>query len=210
MNALDLTVPGVFAITVHEIAHGWVAKRCGDTTAADEGRLTLNPIKHIDSIGTVLVPGLFFLAAHFLNAQALFFGWAKPVPVEIENLRRPARDQALVAAAGPAANLLMLLGWWGAFHLILKTGIGTGLLSMCFVGIMFNITIMLINLFPIPPLDGSRVIAALLPGKAVDIVERMEFVGIAAIALLLLDAMFFSNLLGKLLSPVFELALHLI
>ena len=196
---IAVLIPAVFAVTVHEVAHGWVANRCGDSTAAKQGRLSLNPLKHVDPIGTVLVPAALYLSA------GVFFGWAKPVPVEWRNLRSPRRDIALVAGAGPGANLGMLLGWLVCFHLIKGTGVGTGLLYMCFVGIMFNATIMLINLIPIPPLDGSRIVTAALPARAAYLYNRIEPYG-----LLLLAALLFTNVLGTLLNPVLQLIKHLI
>lgn len=197
-SLIAVLVPAVFAVTVHEVAHGWVANRCGDSTAAKQGRLSLNPFKHVDPIGTVLVPAALYLSA------GVFFGWAKPVPVEWRNLRRPRRDIALVAGAGPGANLAMLLAWLVGFHLIKATGIATGLLYMCFVGIMFNATIMLINLIPIPPLDGSRIVTAALPAKAAYTYNRIEPYG-----LILLAALLFTNVLGTLLNPILQLVKHL-
>ncbi|MGR8950147.1 MAG: site-2 protease family protein [Gammaproteobacteria bacterium] len=197
--------PAVFAITVHEVAHGWVANRCGDSTALNQGRLSLNPLKHVDPVGTVLVPALLYLSSQMLGTPPFFFGWAKPVPINWRNLRRPRRDIALVAGAGPGANLLMLMAWLACFHLIKNTGIASGLLYMCFVGIMFNATIMLINLIPIPPLDGSRIVSSALPAKAAYMYNRIEPFG-----LLVLAALLFSNVLGSLLNPMLRLVQHLI
>jgi Zn-dependent protease len=158
-------LPVLFAITVHEVAHGWVASKLGDTTAKMLGRLTLNPLKHIDPIGTVLVPAILFFTTRFV------FGLARPVPVNFYNLRKPRRDAALVALSGPVANLLMALIW----AVIIK-------LSMLFIsahhpfllpivlmgqaGILINIVLMVGNLVPIPPLDGSRIVSSLLPRNA--------------------------------------------
>ena len=155
-------LPVLFAITVHEVAHGWVAMKLGDTTAKMMGRLTLNPLKHIDPIGTVLVPGILMLIGGFV------FGWAKPVPVNWDNLSSPRRDMALVALAGPFANLIMALFW--AFLL----GIGLNLAEnqdswmyplvlMGGAGISINLVLMVLNLLPILPLDGGRVLNSLLP-----------------------------------------------
>jgi Zn-dependent protease len=184
-------IPAVFAITVHEVAHGWVANRCGDSTAAREGRLTLNPLKHVDPIGTVLVPLILLLTSSF------FFGWAKPVPVNSSALQNPRRDMALVAAAGPVANLLMLLGWLAGYHLLKYNGVYGGLLLMCWAGIMFNAIIMLLNLIPLPPLDGSRIVRSLLPAKAASLYGRIEPYGLLIVAVLL-----FTNVLGTLLDPI--------
>jgi len=155
-------LPVIFAITVHEVAHGWVAKLCGDKTAWMLGRLTLNPLKHIDPVGTILVPGLLLATTGFV------FGWAKPVPVNMHNLQRPKRDMALVALAGPVANLLMAVGW--ALFIRLAVAINTVEISlpMLYVGIagiMINTVLAVLNLLPIPPLDGSRIVAWLLPAQ---------------------------------------------
>lgn len=191
--------PAVFAVTLHEVAHGWVANRCGDSTAADQGRLSFNPLRHVDAIGTVLVPAVLYLTA------GVFFGWAKPVPVNWRNLRRPRRDIALVAGAGPGANLMMLLAWLALFHVLKVTGGATGLLYMCWAGIMFNATIMLINLIPIPPLDGSRIVTSALPAKAAYLYNKVEPFGLVVLAALL-----FTNVLGTVLNPILQLVQHLI
>lgn len=156
-------LPLLFAITVHEVAHGWMAKRFGDPTAQRLGRLTLNPLKHIDPVGTVLVPGLLLMLGGFV------FGWAKPVPVTWENLRHPKRDMAIVAVAGPGANLIMAFFW----ALIAKIGTLPGVASWVGVpmqymgqfGIEINAVFMVLNLLPLPPLDGGRVAVGLLPGQ---------------------------------------------
>lgn len=155
-------VPVIFAITVHEVAHGWVAKLCGDKTAWMLGRLTLNPIKHIDPVGTILVPGLMLATTGFV------FGWAKPVPVIPRNLHNPKRDMALVAIAGPAANFLMALAWVLFIRLALFINMAEYSMPMIYVGIagiMINIVVGLPNLLPIPPLDGSRIVSWLLPAQ---------------------------------------------
>ncbi|GMR20631.1 MAG: site-2 protease family protein [Gammaproteobacteria bacterium] len=155
-------LPILFAITVHEVAHGWVAKQLGDPTAERMGRLTLNPIKHIDPVGTVLVPVLLLLTA------GVAIGWAKPVPVTWENLRRPKRDMALVALAGPASNLIMAILWGVAIKLAINLPpsaiwLAQPLAHMAQWGILINILLMVFNLLPIPPLDGGRVAVGLLP-----------------------------------------------
>jgi Zn-dependent protease len=157
-------LPVIFAITVHEVAHGWIAERLGDPTARRLGRITLNPAKHIDPIGTLLVPGFLLLAGGFI------FGWAKPVPITYENLRRPKRDMALVAVAGPGVNLLMAV-MWGiliklAYGMGLAPGLTQGLVLMGIAGIQINVILMVLNLLPLPPLDGSRVLAGFLSGPA--------------------------------------------
>ncbi len=190
VKILVIGIPAVFAITVHEVAHGWVANRLGDPTAARQGRLSLNPLRHVDPVGTVLVPALLYLTGGF------FFGWAKPVPVVWGNLRHLRRDVALVAAAGPAANLLMMLGWWLALLVLANVGGPAALAFMCWTGIMFNATIMLLNLIPVPPLDGSRIVTALLPARAAVLYNRIEPFGLVILALLL-----FTGVLGAVLGP---------
>lgn len=157
-------LPVIFAITLHEAAHGWMAEKLGDKTARMLGRVTLNPIKHIDPIGTILVPGLLFFFGGFL------FGWAKAVPVTMHNLRNPKRDMAWVALAGPIANLIMAILW----AIVLKVGylllegspdIGRFMIYSGIAGVSINIILMVLNLLPIPPLDGSRILSAFLPRK---------------------------------------------
>ncbi len=165
-------LPLLFAITVHEVAHGWVAKLYGDPTAQRLGRLTLNPLKHIDPVGTILVPGLLLMLGGFI------FGWAKPVPVTWENLRHPKRDMAIVAAAGPAANLLMAFFW----AVVAKIGYllgpdswaGIPMQYMGIFGIQINAVLMILNLLPLPPLDGGRVAVGLLPGPWAWQLARIE------------------------------------
>ncbi len=167
-------LPILFAITVHEVAHGWVAKRFGDPTAQRLGRLTLNPFKHIDPVGTVLVPALLLL----LKAGFLF-GWAKPVPVTWENLRHPKRDMVFVAIAGPAANLLMAFFWSAVAKLatVLPASAdwaAVPLQLMGEIGITINVLLMVFNLLPLPPLDGGRVAVGLLPGPLAWQLSRVE------------------------------------
>ena len=167
-------LPILFAITVHEVAHGWVAKRLGDPTAQRLGRLTLNPFKHIDPVGTVLIPALLLL----LKAGFLF-GWAKPVPVTWENLRHPKRDMVFVAVAGPVANLLMAF-FWGAVAKLATVlpasadGAAAPLQLMGEIGITINVLLMVFNLLPLPPLDGGRVAVGLLPGPLAWQLSRVE------------------------------------
>jgi len=188
-------LPVLFAITVHEVAHGWVAKKLGDPTALMLGRLTLNPLKHIDLIGTVVVPLALVLMGGFI------FGWAKPVPVTWANLKNPKRDMALVAFAGPASNLVMAFGW----ALIMKVGFLLGddfswlawpLIYMGGAGIVINGILMLLNLLPVPPLDGGRVLAGILPGPWAYKLSRVEPYGLMIIVVLMVTGM-----LGKILGP---------
>ncbi len=188
-------LPVVFAITVHEVAHGWVARRLGDPTAMMLGRLTLNPLKHIDPVGTLLVPGILLLVSPFV------FGWAKPVPVTWKNLRHPKRDMALVAIAGPLANLLMALLWL----LVMKLGVVLGgesgtvskfMLYMGFAGVSINIVLMVLNLLPIPPLDGGRVLSGLLPDRLSWQLNRLEAYGLILVLVLMV-----TGLLSQIISP---------
>ncbi len=189
-------LPVLFAITVHEVAHGWVASRLGDMTAKMQGRLTLNPFKHIDPIGTVLIPAVTILLAGFI------FGYAKPVPVTYQNLRHPKRDMALVAAAGPLSNLLMASLWalWIKFAILLYDNYPSVALFMIatgVAGIFVNLILMVLNMLPLPPLDGGRVLTGLLPMPYSASVARLEPYGfMILIALLLL------GILGKIIWPV--------
>ena len=176
-------IPVVFAITVHEVAHGWVAKLRGDNTASMLGRLTLNPVKHIDWIGTVLVPGILIL-----SFTGFIFGWAKPVPVNDKNLANPRVDMALVAVAGPVANVVMALLWAGITRIGVSVeveSISSPLIYMGIAGVSINLVLALINLIPVPPLDGSRVLACLLPPKWAERFNRIEGLGLIVLLLLL-------------------------
>jgi len=188
LNAVQLFVvlapPLLLAITLHEVAHGWMAWRFGDPTAKSQGRLSLNPLRHIDPIGTVLVPGLLAAFGGFI------FGWAKPVPVNYSRLRRPKRDMALVALAGPGSNLLMALGW-GLIALIAYglrntwPGLSEPMLWMGITGIDVNVMLGVLNLLPIPPLDGSKVLAGVLPDRFGLAMLRMEHYGLIILVILL-------------------------
>ncbi len=176
-------LPVVFAITVHEVAHGWVAKLYGDKTASFLGRLTLNPIKHIDILGTIIIPGILLL-----TFTGFVFGWAKPVPVDPRNFKNPRRDMAIVALAGPLSNLLMAIAWafisrlgvWIEIEVISLPLIYTGI-----AGITINLVLALINLIPIPPLDGSRIVSGILPYKWAWYYNRLERFGFVILLLLL-------------------------
>ncbi len=186
-------VPIVFAITVHEAAHGWVANRLGDSTAKLAGRLTLNPLRHVDPLGTVVVPIVMILLTPFA------FGWARPVPVQQRNLGRPERDMALVAIAGPAANLVMAVCWaWLALALGGGTSYPAGALrAMAEIGVLINIVLIALNLLPLPPLDGSRVAAAFLPPATARRYNALEPWGLPILLVLI-----FTGVLGKILLPM--------
>jgi len=206
MNELSLLqriivwiLPVVFAITVHEVAHGWVAKKYGDNTADSQGRLTLNPIKHVDLVGTIIIPGLLLI-----TGTGFIFGWAKPVPVDPRNFKNPRADMAIVALAGPVSNLLMAIFW----ALIARVGmtIGSGaamvaepLIYTGIAGISINLVLALVNLLPIPPLDGSRILSGLLPNYWAWQYNKLERFGFIILLLLLS-----TNILGTILAyPLF-------
>lgn len=181
-------IPVIFAITLHEAAHGYAARYFGDPTAWQQGRITLNPLKHIDPVGTILVPALLYL-----SKVGFLFGWAKPVPVDFGRLRKPKQDMLWVAAAGPGANLVMAFGW--AF--VLKLAVlmpdnyySLPLAEMARAGINVNAILMLLNLLPIPPLDGGRILVSLLPHHLAWRVARLERYGF----IILLALLFFGGL----------------
>lgn len=165
-------LPVLFAITLHEVAHGWAARALGDRTAEMLGRLSLNPLRHIDPMGTVVVPVLLLALGGFL------FGWAKPVPIGVRNLRHPRRDMALVAVAGPLANGMMALAWGLLLKLALAMnatdGVWLGVRYMAMAGVMINLVLMVLNLLPLPPLDGGRVLSGLLPERYASVLDRIE------------------------------------
>lgn len=196
-------LPVLFAITVHEAAHGYAARHFGDGTAAFLGRVTLNPIKHIDPIGTIAIPLLLYVS----TGGAFLFGYAKPVPVNFGNLRNPKRDMVWVALAGPASNLVMALAW--AALQILLIGIGVRepfFLEMCKAGVLINIVLMVLNLFPLPPLDGGRILVGLLPPAQAMVVSRIEPYGFFIVLALL-----FTGLLSQFwMLPLMGLSLSLL
>lgn len=189
-------LPVLFAVTVHEIAHGYVALKYGDTTAKEAGRLSLNPLKHISPVGSVIVPALFILFSGFI------FGWAKPVPVNQARLHKPKTDMALVAVAGPLSNLIMAILW----ALLMKVGIwlsGTSLMLAQILiivgaaGVFINSALMMLNLLPFPPLDGGRILVGVLPKKYGHMISRIEPWGLPILLILI-----FSGLLGKIVWPM--------
>ena len=213
-----VAIPVLFAITVHEAAHGWVASKRGDPTALMLGRVTFNPLKHIDPIGTILVPLTIYITSKSLVGVPFLFGWAKPVPVDWRRLRDPRWDMALVAVAGPGVNLLMALAWGLAIKLmaliVLVVPIPAEALylyvDMCVIGILINLFLMALNLFPLLPLDGGRILNAMLPPRLAYRFSRLEPYGI----FLLLALLFLPNgqppgLIGVVLRPVVSTALNL-
>ena len=195
-------LPVLFAITVHEAAHGYVARHFGDGTAAFLGRVTLNPLKHIDPIGTIVMP----LVLWFVSSGSFLFGYAKPVPVNFGNLRNPRRDTIWVALAGPGANLLMALGWGALLYVLAAIGVTEPFfVKMCQGGVLFNILLMVFNLLPLPPLDGGRVLVSLLPRKPAELLSRVEPYGFFILLALIFTGAVSSLWLNPLMNLAFEL-----
>lgn len=164
-------LPVLFAITVHEAAHGYVARHFGDNTAWMLGRVTLNPLKHIDPVGTILMP----LLLYFATSGTFLFGYAKPVPVNFGNLRKPKRDMIWVALAGPGANFIQVILWALLYAVLTRMGVREPFfLVMCQAGVLVNLVMWAFNLFPFPPLDGGRILVGLLPWKQAQFVARLE------------------------------------
>ncbi len=202
-------IPVILAITLHEAAHAYVAWRLGDPTARAQGRVTANPFKHIDPVGTLLVPGLILLAGKLAGGGLAYFGWAKPVPVVAGNLRSPRRDMGLVAAAGPVANILMAIAWGLGFKLALLAGTtdptGEFVLRMCRVGVVVNLVLAVLNLVPVPPLDGGRILISVLPGGLAAALSRLEPYG-----LMILLALLVTGTLGRAIDPLVDLGVGVI
>jgi Zn-dependent protease len=189
----------LFSIIIHECAHGWVAERCGDPTARLSGRLTLNPLPHIDPIGTLLLPAILLWLA-LRGFPVIIFGWAKPVPVDFRNLRHPKEDMMKVGAAGPLSNILLAL----VCVMILKVAKVSpdSLLSQIMgFGVFINLILAIFNLIPIPPLDGSRIITGLLPPQAAYNYSKLEPYGIFIVLIVLI--------VFRLIEPLFKLAIHI-
>ena len=210
-TVLIYALPVIFAITVHEAAHGYVARYLGDDTAYLMGRMTLNPLRHIDPVGTILMP----LVLYFATSGAFLFGYAKPVPVQFGNLRHPKRDMIWVALAGPASNFIMAIGWAVVLVALVATGVDeTFFLKMAQGGVLVNLVMWAFNLFPLPPLDGGRVLAGLLPrGAAQTLLARVEPFGFFIVMALVLAGListwwlipligFGSQAIGVLISPL--------
>jgi len=185
---LIYAIPVLFAITVHETAHGWVASLLGDHSARMMGRLTLNPIKHIDPIGTLVVPAFLYFTAGFI------FGWAKPVPVNFSALRSPKQDMLWVAIAGPMSNFIMAIIWLVTIFVAINTG-SQFLADMAQIGIQINLLLAVLNLLPLPPLDGGRVVSALLPPKISYQFDQLEAYGLFILLGLLFLGIFQSVIL---------------
>lgn len=196
-------LPVIFAITLHEAAHGYVARYFGDMTAAAAGRITLNPLKHVDPVGTILVPLVILVMSKLLGGGAILFGWAKPVPVNFAQLRRPKQDMLWVALAGPGINFFMALFW--ALMIQLGHALGNGFVSaplmlMGASGVFINVILMALNLLPLPPLDGGRIAVSLLPVK-----QAMQFARIEPYGFFILLGLLFTGILGFVLWPLISL-----
>ncbi len=201
-------IPVLLAITLHEAAHGYVARHFGDPTAYLAGRISLNPLRHVDPVGTILVPGAILVASKLIGGSAMLFGWARPVPVDFARLRHPKQDMLWVAAAGPGANLLMAVGW--AALLKATIAMEPGLLSAFLAGnaragIEINAVLMLLNLLPIPPLDGGRIAVSLLPHRLAWQFSKLEPYGLAILLVLL-----FTDILGRILGPLLSVFFRLL
>jgi Zn-dependent protease len=223
-------IPVLFAITLHEAAHGYVARHFGDMTAHAQGRISLNPVRHVDLVGTIIVPFVILALSKMAGSPGVLFGWAKPVPVNYSALRKPRQHMAWVAAAGPGANLAMAIVWavvlrasigmtpradaW--LEVASRHGIGSlvevvmrhgntpaeFLIGVAAAGVLVNLVLMLLNLLPILPLDGGRIVASLLPSRAAWQFARLEPWGVPLLLLLLFIPVYGSNLLSLILSPL--------
>jgi Zn-dependent protease len=191
-------IPVLFGITLHEAAHGYVARMFGDRTAWDAGRVSLNPVRHVDPIGTIVVPLVLLISTKMMGGAGMLFGWAKPVPVDWSRLRKPKRDMLWVALAGPASNLVMGVLWVIGLRLLLESGAAQDgfWVRMAIAGVQVNLILMALNLFPLPPLDGGRIVYSLLPARMAEQYARVEPYGMIILIVLML-----SGLLWTLLMP---------
>lgn len=193
-------LPVLFAITLHEAAHGYAARHFGDRTAELAGRISLNPLRHIDPMGTIVVPALILVTSSLAAGSAMLFGWAKPVPVNFGRLRRPKADMLWVAAAGPLANLAMAIGWALLFRLAVMmpdSDYAIPMAKMADAGMQINAVLMMLNLLPLPPLDGGRIAVSLLPAGPAYKFAQLEPYGFPILLLLL-----FTGILGDILGPL--------
>ena len=200
-------IPVIFAITLHEAAHGYAAKYFGDNTAYMMGRVTLNPFPHIHLVGTILLP----LLLYFSTSGALLFGFAKPVPVDFGNLRHPKRDMVWVALAGPASNLLQAIVW--ALLYVVYTDFGVSekfFLAMCKAGVLSNVVMFAFNLFPLPPLDGGRIVVGLLPWKQAYQFSRIEPYGFYIVMALVITGVVNHLWLDPVMNATFGLIQHML
>jgi Zn-dependent protease len=190
-------IPLIFAITVHEAAHGYVARHFGDPTADERGRISLNPLRHIDPVGTLLLPLLLYIT----TKGAFSFGWAKPVPVDFSRLRKPKEDMLWVAAAGPFSNLVMAILWGGLMHVMLQSQstYAEMLVEMALAGITVNVILMVLNLLPMPPLDGGRIAVSLLPMNLATKLASVERFGLVIMIVLSV-----TGVLSAILSPIVQ------
>ncbi|WP_286899009.1 site-2 protease family protein [Achromobacter sp. UBA2119] len=194
-------IPVIFAITLHEAAHGYVARMLGDPTAYQAGRVSLNPVRHIDPVGTLLVPVAILLASKLIGGSMLLFGWAKPVPVDFGRLRRPKKDMAWVALAGPAANMFMAILWALSLRLFMESGLHESFwFEMAVAGVNVNLVLMALNLLPILPLDGGRILFSLLPNRLAWQYSKIEPYGLIIVIVLLV-----TDVLWLLMQPVLGL-----
>ena len=193
-------LPVLLAITLHEAAHGYVARHFGDPTADLAGRISLNPLRHIDPVGTILVPAGILALSSLAGGGGILFGWAKPVPVNFGRLRNPKADMLWVAAAGPFVNLVMAVGWAILFTIAARSEPGAysvPMLKMADAGIQINAVLMVLNLLPIPPIDGGRIAVSLLPDRLAWQFARLEPFGFPILLVLL-----FTGILGEILWPL--------
>jgi len=205
-------LPVIFAITLHEAAHGYVARFFGDMTAAAAGRITANPLKHIDLVGTILVPLVILLTSKLLGGGMILFGWAKPVPVNFGRLRRPKQDMLWVALAGPGMNFIMAVFW--ALMIQLGHALGSSFVSAPFMlmgaaGVFINVILMALNLIPLPPLDGGRIAVSLLPVKQAMQFARLEPYGLFILLGLMFVPIGGTTILGFVLWPLISVFIGL-
>ena len=201
-TVLIYALPVIFAITLHEAAHGYAAQRLGDPTAAMMGRVTLNPFPHIDPIGTILMP----LLLYFSTGGTFLFGYAKPVPVRFDRLRHPKRDMVWVALAGPGMNLLQALLWGVLLYVLVGAGLTERFfLEMCKAGMLTNVVMFVFNLFPLPPLDGGRILVGLLPWRQALLVSRIEPWGFYIVMALVITGVISSVWMRPLMDLTFDL-----